>query len=43
MQNPTLDTVQLSLMLQDFLLNLNANQIWEDALLLNPEMSAVRQ
>ena len=46
MQNPTLDAVQLSLMLEDFqrfLLNLNANQIWEDALLLDPEMPAVRQ
>ena len=46
MQNPTLDAVQLSLMLEDFqrfLLNLNADQIWEDALLLDPEMPAVRQ
>ena len=46
MQNPTLDAVQLSLMLEDFqrfLLNLYADQIWEDALLLDPEMPAVRQ
>ncbi|XP_065054458.1 zinc finger MYM-type protein 1-like isoform X1 [Rhopilema esculentum] len=46
MQNPTLDAVQLSSMLEDFqrfLLNLDCNHIWEDAMLLDPEMPAVRQ
>eukprot|EP00794_Sanderia_malayensis_P001780 gene1781-1984_t len=46
MQNPTLDATQLLMMLEDFqafLLNLDSNQVLEDAMILDPEIPSVRQ
>eukprot|EP00794_Sanderia_malayensis_P008582 gene8582-9499_t len=46
MQNPTLDATQLLMMLEDFqafLLNLDSNQVWEDTMILDPEIPSVCQ